>query len=161
MVTHKVPDIKQVILLAPTDMVGWAETDPRHESYLAEAKRLQAKGKGESLVGAECWLDKTPLSAQTYPSLCEAGGAADIYGDREDGPLLGRLTVPTLILYGDQDIGITEIDGSMAAWLDRTRAARPANAQMSTLEDAPHSFRGHEQVMSQIVIDFAQNGPVR
>lgn len=153
MVTRKVPDITQVILLAPTDMVGWAKTDPNHEGYLANAKQLQSEGKGEELVGAECWLDKTPLSAQTYPSLCEAGGPADIYGDREDGPLLGRLTVPTLIVYGDQDIGITQIDGDMSAWLERAAlTSLNDDTEIAVVEGAPHSFRSYEAK----VVDYVQ-----
>ncbi|HJQ08219.1 MAG TPA: hypothetical protein VJ836_01915 [Candidatus Saccharimonadales bacterium] len=37
-----------------TDMVGWANTDPQHEQYLAKAKQLLAEGKSEELVGAQC-----------------------------------------------------------------------------------------------------------
>lgn len=155
LLNREVSDIEKVILLAPTDMTGWASTDSHHKKYLTEAKRLQAEGKGEELVAAECWLDKTPLSAQTYPSLCEGGGPADIYGDREGGALLGKLTLPTLIVYGDQDIGITQIDGTMDAWLERVSKIKNDNTQVHVIEGAPHSFRGYEEKLAAAVTGFA------
>lgn len=69
LVTKNNPEVIAAILLAPTDMVGWANTDLNHQGYLQKAKQLVAVGKSEELVGAQCWLDKTPLSAQTYPSI--------------------------------------------------------------------------------------------
>jgi alpha-beta hydrolase superfamily lysophospholipase len=110
------PEVIGAILLAPTDMVGWANTDPNNKAYLQRAKKLLSKGKGEELVAAECWLDKTPLSAQTYPSICEPGSAVDIYGEKDGKSRLGRVNIPMLIEYGDIDIGITKIDGSVDRW---------------------------------------------
>jgi hypothetical protein len=87
--TQDISGIEKVVLLAPTDMAGWANTDPKHQEHLAKAKQLIAENKGQELVSAECWLNKTPISAQTYPTICEAGSSADIYGEREGGALLG------------------------------------------------------------------------
>lgn len=148
------PDIMAVILLAPTDMTGWASTEPRHQEYLSRAKQLLTEGKAKELVDAQCWLDKTPLSAQTYPTICEAGSSADIYGEREGGPLLGRIDVPTLILYGDDDIGITRIDGNMDGWLTRINKFKNANTQIEVIKGASHGFAGHEEVLAGKVRDF-------
>jgi len=63
--SEDVDGVEKVILLAPTDMTGWANTEPMHAEYLAKAKQLLSEGKGEELVDAQCWLDKTPISAQT------------------------------------------------------------------------------------------------
>lgn len=148
------PAVIAAILLAPTDMVGWANTDPNHQGYLQKAKKLVAEGKGEELVGAQCWLDKTPLSAQTYPTICEAGTAVDIYGDRDDGPLLGRINVPTLIAYGDADIGISKIDGSMNKWMERVDKIKHKNTQVLVFKGASHSFKGYEDKLSSVIQTF-------
>lgn len=88
---ENVDGIEKGMLLAPTDMTGWANTESKHTEYLAKAKHLLSEGKGETLVDAQCWLNKTPISAQTYPTICEAGGSADMYGERDGGSLLSRV----------------------------------------------------------------------
>lgn len=146
--------VEKIVLLAPTDMAGWADTDPKHQEYLAKAKQLLADGKGEELVDAQCWLDKTPISAQAYPSICEAGSSADIYGEREGGALLGHVNLPMLIPYGDDDIGIKEIDGNMEGWLERVNKIINENTQISVIKDAAHGFRGYEDELTKIVEGF-------
>lgn len=152
--TQDTAGIEKVILLAPTDMAGWANTDPKHNEYLAKAKQLASEGKGQELVSAECWLDKTPISAQTYPGLCEAGSSADIYGERESGALLGEVSLPMLIPYGTADIGITQIDGTMDKWLERVSKIKNDNTQISVIDGASHSFRGYEKELAEVVGNF-------
>lgn len=146
--------IEKVILLAPTDMSGWANTEPKHQDYLLRAKQLLADNKGEELVDAQCWLDKTPISAQTYPTICEAGSSADIYGTREGGALLGRVDLPMLIPYGDADIGITQIDGTMDKWLERVNQIKNDQTEISVVQGSAHGFRGFEAKLTDIVEGF-------
>lgn len=156
LITQGKKDIQNIILLAPTDMIGWAETDPRHEEYLAKAKQLLVAGKGEELVGAQCWpLDKQPLSAQTYV-MAEAGSSADIYGEREGGALLGRIDLPVLIPYGTADIGITEIDGTIENYIERLNKLKHNNTTISTIKGSSHGFRGFEEQLAQIIEEFVQ-----
>lgn len=152
--TQDITGIEKIILLAPTDMTGWANTDPKHQQYLAKAKQLIAENKGQELVSAECWLHNTPISAQTYPGLCEAGSPADIYGEREGGALLGKVSLPMLILYGTADIGITEIDGTMNKWLERVSKIKSENTQIAVIDGASHGFRGFEDKLAEVVGDF-------
>lgn len=149
--------VEKIVLLAPTDMAGWAKTDPNHESYLAKSKELLAQGKGEELVSAQCWLDNTPISAQTYPTICGAGSSADIYGECEGGTLIGKIELPVLIPYGDSDIGITEIDGSMDNWLERVDKIKNSNTQISVIKGASHGFRGFEAELTETVERFVSN----
>lgn len=149
-----VDDIEKVVLLAPTDMTGWANTEPMHAEYLSKAKQLLSEGKGEELVDAQCWLDKTPISAQTYPTICEAGSSADIYGERDGGALLGRIELPMLIPYGTEDIGIIQIDGSMDKWLERTNSIKNANTEIVVVDGASHGFAGYETTLENIVERF-------
>lgn len=149
-----VDGIEKVILLAPTDMTGWANTEPMHAEYLAKAKQLLSESKGEELVDAQCWLDKTPISAQTYPTICEAGSSADIYGERDGGALLGKVSLPMHIPYGTEDIGITQIDGSMDKWLERVNTIKNTNTEIAVVDGASHGFKGFEDSLAESVESF-------
>lgn len=149
-----VDGVEKVVLLAPTDMTSWANTEPKHAEYLAKAKQLLSEGKGEELLDAQCWLNKTPISAQTYPTICEAGSLADIYGERDGGALLGRVSLPMLILYGNEDIGITQIDGSMDKWLERVNPIENANTKIAVVDGASHGFKGYEEHLTKIIENF-------
>jgi pimeloyl-ACP methyl ester carboxylesterase len=137
-------------------MVGWANTDPNNQEYLSKAKHLVANGEGEILVSAECWLDKTPISAQTYATICEKGSSADIYGERDGGPILGKVRSPMLIIYGTDDIGITKIDGTIVNWLSRVNAIKNGNTEISTIEGASHGFKDFEDSVSIIAKEFVK-----
>lgn len=152
--SEDVDGVEKVILLAPTDMTGWANTEPMHTEYLAKAKQLLSEGKGEELVDAQCWLDKTPISAQTYPTICEAGSSADIYGERDGGSLLGRVELPMLIPYGTEDIVITHVDGSMDKWLERINAIKNANTKIAVVNGASHGFKGFEDSVAETIESF-------
>ncbi len=152
--TQDTAGIDKVILLAPTDMVGWASRDEHHNKYVARAKELMAENKPTELVSAKCWPDETPLSAQTYLSICVAGTNADMYGEREGGALLGRINKPMLIVYGSDDIGITQIDGSIDAWRARAEAVTNTNTRIATIDGASHSFKRFEKQLSDIIKKF-------
>lgn len=154
LVTKNNPEIIGAVLLAPTDMVGWANTDPHHQEYLKKSEELISRDEAEELVNAQCWLDKTPLSAQTYPTLCKAGTAVDIYGERTGGALLGKIQIPALIAYGDSDIGITKIDGTMDKWIERVNKIKNPKTKIFTIAGAAHSFKGYEKELSQDIESF-------
>lgn len=148
------PEIIGAVLVTPTDMVGWANTDPKHQDNLKKSEELVSRGEGEELVDPQCWLDKTPLSAQTYPTLCKAGTAVDIYGERAGGALLGKIQVPTLIAYGDNDIGILKIDGNIEKWIERVNNIKNQDTKISVINGATHSFKGCEAELSKNVESF-------
>lgn len=156
LVTQNVAGIEKAILLAPTDMTGWASSHPEHEGYITKAKQLLAEGKNEELVNAQCWLDKTPLSAQTYPTICEAGSSADIYGKREGGALIGKVTIPMLIPYGTEDIGIIKIDGSMDKYLERVNSIKNENTKIEVIKGAAHGFKGFEVELTDLIEGFVK-----
>jgi alpha-beta hydrolase superfamily lysophospholipase len=146
--------VEKVILLAPTDMTGWANTEPRHTEYLAKAKQLLSEGNAEYLVDAQCWIDRTPISAQTYSSICEAGSSADIYGERQGGSLIGRVELPMLIPYGSDDIGILQIDGSIDRWVERVNKIKHPNTEVAVIDGASHGFGGYEKQLIEAVEKF-------
>ncbi len=156
LVTKNNPEIIGVVLLAPTDMVGWANIDPNHQDNLKKSEDLISRGEDEELIDSQCWLDKTPLSAQTYPTLCKAGTAVDIYGKQTGESLLGKIQVPTLIVYGDKDIGILKIDGSIEKWIERVNNIKNQNTKISLIKGAAHSFKGYEAELSKNVELFVK-----
>lgn len=152
-------NIEKVILLAPTDMIAWANSDPDHERNLIKAKQLLAEGKGEELVGAQCWpLDKTPLSAQAYLSKSDKGRAVDIYSSRDNGDApISEVKQPMLIPYGTDDIGITHPFGSMNAFSERLNKIKNPNTRLAVIDGSAHSFRGYEDKLANRVSDFIQS----
>jgi predicted alpha/beta hydrolase family esterase len=146
------PDVIGSILLAPTDMTGWVTTEKRHDEYLKLAEELIASGKPEELVSAQCWLDNTPLSAQTYPTLCKEGTAVDIYNPEK----LGSVSISQIIIYGSADIGITKVDETIEKWTERVEVFKNSNTSIEVIPDATHSFKGHESVLSEIAENFVK-----
>mgnify|MGYP001568446994 FL=1 len=74
----------------------------------------------------------------------------DIYGEA----FLGKVEIPMLIAYGDADIGILKIDGSMKKWLERVNKTKNKNTQISAIKEASHSFKGYEDKLSASVKKF-------
>jgi len=145
------------VLLAPTDMVSWANTDPKNSEYLKKAKELLSEGKNEVLVGSQCWLDKTPLSAQAYPSITEAGTKVDIYGIMNTNVPLKRIKIPTLIVYGDIDIGITMVDKTIDKYIERVNKIENPNIKIEILKNASHSFKTYENELAKTVDKFIKD----
>ncbi|MBI4034557.1 alpha/beta fold hydrolase [Candidatus Saccharibacteria bacterium] len=154
MAQTNMPETVGVVLLAPTDMVGWAKTDPKHTEYLRSAKKLLAEGKGTELVGAQCWLDKTPLSARTYASITDAGSPVDIYQTRKKDSLLSQVKAPMLIVYGDKDIGIEKIDGNIGKWQQRAQKIISSSTTIKIIEGASHSFKNYEDELAASIEKF-------
>lgn len=142
------------ILLAPTDMIGWASADPNHEKYLKKAEYLVSEKRNKEFVDSMCWLDKTPLSARTYLSMSKRGTAVDIYNEIKGKARLGRVEIPMLIVYGSNDIGIEKIDGTIEKWLDRVLKIKNSNTSIKIIEGASHSFKDHEEELSEIINIF-------
>jgi alpha-beta hydrolase superfamily lysophospholipase len=152
--TKEADEVSEIILIAPTDMAGWAKVDPEHQTYLQTAKQLLSEGNTQALVSAQAWIDKTPISAQTYPTICEEGSSADMYGEREDGALLGRVSVPMLIIYGTEDIGIVEIDGTVEKWEARVNNIKHPHTQVSIVTGANHGFIDYENELVASIDSF-------
>jgi alpha-beta hydrolase superfamily lysophospholipase len=150
-------DIQAAILIAPTDMVKWGEADANHHDYLARAYKMIEEGKGDELVEERVWSQKTPISAKTYVSICAPGTAADMYGDREGGALLGRVEIPMLLVYGDADTGIQKTYSSIENWVKRAEEIKNKNTEIKIVEGAQHGFRGHEAELTHQVWAFVHN----
>lgn len=148
---HSTEEITQVILIAPTDMVRWGEADSNHKDYLARAKKMVEEGKGDELVESRIWVQKTPISAKTYISLCDPGGDADIYGNRAEGAWISKISIPMLMVYGDQDTGVQKTDGSAENWQKRVAEIKNPQTKVSIISGAQHGFKGMEENLAKII----------
>lgn len=146
-------NIEKLVLLAPTNMVAWARLDANHEKYLAMARKNVKNGKLLDVIGWDCWQDKTPFSSQSYLSLCDSS-LVDLYGDISSSGLFSKITFPTLICYGDRDIGITHIYQTAENWFLKINKLKNENISVSIIQNADHGFYKYENVLATIIRDF-------
>ncbi|OEH94536.1 alpha/beta hydrolase [Bacillus solimangrovi] len=75
----------------------------------------------------------------------------------EQQPLLSRITVPVLLIHGDDDDEekmLSEISKSGLRWL-------PKGSQLRVIEGASHSFMGHLDIVEQLAVNwFAKHFPI-
>ncbi len=148
--TRSDPRVRSVVLLAPTDMQRWGTRTESMRSAAMRADEMVMAGNGDQLVGEKCW-DDAPLSARVFHGYARPGGHSDIYSTK----VATRLDVPMLVVYGTQDIGITEIDGDIDAWKRHAVDAFPNHARFSILEGASHGFREVLDELADAVRAFA------
>lgn len=130
------------ILLAPTDMYGWAHRSGDGNELLARAQQLEP----DTLVGERCW-DEGPLCASTYLSYATPRSHADIYRNGA----FSRVSVPMQIVYGTEDMGIRGIDGTFAQWQTRTKPVLNDNTDIALIEGAEHGFVNHLSFLCNVV----------
>lgn len=141
--------VSKVILLAPTDMRGWALRTPLMQRDAERALEMVRSGRGDELVGERCW-DDGPLSARVFHGYVERGGLSDIYETKG----ARSISVPLLIVYGTNDVGVREIDQTIEAWKARAVAVFPQQTQFAIIEGAVHSFRSHLAELQDAVGKF-------
>lgn len=156
LLNNNTDDILAAMLIAPTDMVGWANTDPNNRKYLSKAHKLIMQKKPEELVSAACWMDRTPISAQTYPTICERNTQVDIFSPRDSGALISKVTIPMVIIYGDKDIGIEQIDGDINTWKNRVSKLINSKTKIEIIPRADHGFTNQEDKLAEISDNFVK-----
>ena len=146
-------NISSIVLIAPTDMVGWAAHDPQHNALTAQAQDLMEQDKPEALVSSACWNEiDNPLSARTYLSVCQPGTAVDIYGHGISPSPLSRIRIPTAIIYGDRDVGISEVYGSIEDYQKKLLSFDNPRLRLAVIEGAEHGFQGYEEALARSVL---------
>jgi len=61
-----------------------------------------------------------------------------------------------MIAYGDNDIGILRVDGTMDKWIERVNKIKNRNTKISVIKSAAHSFKGYEVKLSKSVEAFVR-----
>lgn len=151
-------NLRRLVLIAPTDMVGWAAHDPQHSALTARAHDLIEQGKPGTLVSSACWNEiDNPLSARTYLSVCQPGTSIDIYGHGSSPSPLSQLKIPTAIIYGDRDVGITEVYGNIENYQKKILSFDNSKLCLTVIVGAEHGFKGYEEPLAQAVMASVEN----
>jgi len=156
-------DVKGLILLSPSDMVGlvnYPEEIERHTKLLAEAKELISMGKPEELVSDQLWGD-TILSAKTYISFFGENAKDAIFNflRPEDGfEVVNKIHLPLIAFTGTEDDGIVPcMDPYKAMELLKSELKNSPKVKTLVFEGADHDFAGFGQQIVEEVIMFIQN----
>lgn len=153
-------DIKGLIFLSPSDMVGlvnYPEEVERHKKLLAEAQELVKLGKSDQLLSDQLW-GETLLSAKTYISFFGENAKDAIFNFLM--PELGfeavnNINLPVLAFTGTQDDGIVPcMDPYMAMQVLEKELKNSPRIKTIVLKNAEHDFAGFGQNIVEEVIRF-------
>lgn len=148
--------IAGVVLISPTDMIRWTESDSKHAEHLERAHHLLDDGNPQALVDTQCWAYGTPMSAAAYVSLSERGGAIDVYSTRGSlATRLSQLAIRTLIICGSEDEAIKLTHGTIDKWRENMTSITPPESELHIIDGASHSFEGYERELARIIGEFA------
>jgi pimeloyl-ACP methyl ester carboxylesterase len=149
-----------VILASPPDMVGLVELEryqPSHRKLLQQARELVAAGKPREVVDGKIW-DWYELSAQTYLSLFEQGGAADnlpVLRNPDRFEQIATIKQPILGIMGEHDdIEIRNLKDDIE--LIKSKATGTSNFQIQFIAGANHNYQNRENEFASTVIDWIE-----
>lgn len=153
-------DIAGVILASPPDLVGSAQVkySENHKKLLLQAQAFVAQGQPRELLDGQLW-NWYKLSAQTYLSLFQEGGAAHNlpYATKpEKFEQLASLTQPILIVAGEyDDIKINNLKEEME--LIKTKAISSSDVQIEFIEGGNHNYENRENAFAETILKWVEN----
>jgi pimeloyl-ACP methyl ester carboxylesterase len=157
---HRNPDvdITGVILASPPDMVGLVELEryqPNHHELLIQARELVRQGTPREFVDGMIW-DQCRLSAQTYLSLFEEGGAADnlpVLRNPKTFEQLKNIRQSILAIMGEyDDIEIRELHKDIE--LIKSKATGCEDFTIQFVEGANHDYQNREEEFANAIIEW-------
>ena len=152
--TTRDPRVCGLILLSPSDDMGWAreKLGQRFLWVLARARELVRAGKGRQLLPEKDF--PYPVSAATFFDCYHKGSITGIFNlsrtDREEFPELASIRVPVLLAVGTVEEAFV---GSPRKYVDDIRACM-ANCPSFTgavIDGAPHNYLGHEPELAKVL----------
>jgi pimeloyl-ACP methyl ester carboxylesterase len=151
-------DITGVILASPPDMVGLVELEryqPDHLKLLKQARELVEAGKPREMVDGQIW-DWYMLSAQTYLSLFEQGGAADnlpVLRNPDAFEQLASIKQPILGIMGEHDdIEIRSLKEDIE--LIKSKATGTSEFKIAFIPGANHDYQNRETDFADVVTNW-------
>jgi pimeloyl-ACP methyl ester carboxylesterase len=148
-------DIAGVILASPPDMVGLVALEryqPDHHKLLKQARVLIDAGKPREILDGKIW-DWFILSAQTYVSLFEEGGAADnlpVLRNPDTFKQLASIKQPILGIMGEyDDIEIRGLKDDIE--LIKSKAIGTSDFQIDFIQGANHDYQNREDEFASVV----------
>jgi hypothetical protein len=144
---------RAVVLLSPIDLPALyarSTDDSVRSQKLAAARAEVEAGHGDGLVRVDTF-DLWPVSNRTYAQALDRGGDWDLLPTAlGSAGALADWPDRTLVVLGSEDFASSPDASSVAALL---RAQAPA-IRTELIDDAPHSFQGHEPEVAGIIADF-------
>ncbi|KXK10420.1 MAG: Alpha/beta hydrolase family protein [Microgenomates bacterium OLB23] len=146
--------ISKLILASPPDMVGLAEDDKNHQKHMVLSKSMVQEGKGDTFLPDLLW-DWYWLSAKTYLDFGERGNEIDVFNtyDKQAQSILSEISIPVLaFLGGKDDAAIMPIADALEVIKNKATACSQFDTHI--VEDAPHSYFGHEEEVADLVMKW-------
>jgi pimeloyl-ACP methyl ester carboxylesterase len=153
------PRVCGLILLSPSDDMGWAreKLGERFLWVLARARELARAGKGRQLLPEKDF--PYPVSAATFFDCYNKGSITGIFNvsrtDREEFPELASIRVPVLQAVGTVEEAFV---GTPQKHVDEIRACM-VNCPSFTgavIDGAPHNYLGHERELAKVLEKWLQ-----
>ncbi len=143
----KTQDIKGLILLSPSDMLGLVQYESSgkkdHEICAAEAQLLISQNKNDQLLSHNLW-GEMKLSANTYMNFFGDKSSLGIfnYSISDLGwQLVNTLSVPVIAFTGTNDVGIAPvIDPDQAMIILEKELVNSPQKKSIVFKDGDHSF---------------------
>lgn len=149
-----------VVLASPPDMVGLVELDryqPNHQKLLNQARSLVGAGKPREILDGKIW-NWYQLSAQTYLSLFEQGGAADnlpLLRNPDTFEQLAVIKQPILSIMGEyDDIEIRGLEEDLEQI--KSKATGSSDFQVKFIAGGNHNYENREETFASAVIDWVE-----
>jgi pimeloyl-ACP methyl ester carboxylesterase len=148
------PRVKGLIFLSPADQGYWVETlGQQMERALAWAREKVAAGEGHTLLSGG--LAPYPMSAQTMLSTFFYAKSDIFKFGRPNEPweVVSALDRPILAVMGT--VG-EFLDPTPAEAMDllRAKASRSPRCETVVLNGAPHNYRGHEEELTRVILNW-------
>ncbi len=158
--TVKSNEVKGLILLSPSDMVGLVH-DPvgskDNDIMLPQAKELVSEGKGHQLIDHKLWGEEL-LSADTYLNFFDEGTKTAIfnYADEKLGwDVVRSIYLPVLAITGTKDDGVVSVSDPYLA-MEKLKKELISSPKVMTVvfEGATHGFDGFGDKIVEEAIRF-------
>ncbi len=158
LVQKKDKRISSIILASPPDMVGLAEEDKDHKARIRTVKKMIKEGKGEEIIKEKLW-DWYYLSANTYIDFGERGNPIDVFNtyDENRQSILSKIRVPIFAFFGSKD-NATIMPQKNALEIIKKKAKNCPQFDTAVVNDAPHSYFGHEDEVANRIINWLEKG---
>jgi pimeloyl-ACP methyl ester carboxylesterase len=151
--THD-PRVCGLILLSPSDDMGWArkQLGERFLWVLARARELVRAGNGRQLLPEKDFI--YPVSAATFFDCYNKGSITGIFNvsrtDREEFPELGSIRVPVLLAVGTVEEAFV---GAPHKYVDdiRTCMVNCPSFTSTVIDGAPHNYLGCEPRLASVL----------
>ncbi len=159
----KTTDIKGLIFLSPSDMVGlvnYPEELERHTMLLQEAKDLVNAGKPDQVLSDKLWGENL-LSAKSYLSFFGDNAKDAIFNflmPELGFEVVNKIKLPIIAITGTKDDGIVPcMDPFKAMELLKKELKSSPKVNTVVFDGADHDFAGFGQQIVEEVIAFIQN----